>query len=82
MSREFRFFCVIWAMASCLFADDSAAAASGTFVDGRDGIKVGNPAGAALPHTGGLGTTMFYILGLLLTGLAGAGLVLSKRRAA
>ena len=37
MSREFRFFCVIWAMASCLFADDSAAAASGTFVDGRDG---------------------------------------------
>ena len=51
-------------------------------VDGEMRIKVGNPAGAALPHTGGLGTTMFYILGLLLTGLAGAGLVLRKRRAA
>jgi LPXTG-motif cell wall-anchored protein len=55
--------------------DESEPAQSANYV-------IGNEPGVALPSTGGPGTTMFYILGLLLTGLAGAGLVLRKRRAA
>ena len=49
-------------------------------VDGEMRIKVGNPAGAALPHTGGSGTALIYLLGLMLTGIAGAALVLRRRR--
>ena len=48
-------------------------------VDGEMRIKVGNPAGAALPHTGGTGTALIYLLGLMLTGIAGAALVLRRR---
>jgi len=43
-------------------------------------IKVQNSAGAELPSTGGPGTSQIYILGVLLTGLAGIGLVMRKRR--
>ncbi len=43
-------------------------------------IVVGNELGAALPHTGGLGTNLFYLAGILLTGIAGASLLLRKRR--
>ena len=39
-----------------------------------------NEPGAALPNTGGPGTTVLYLLGIMLTGLAGAGLVMRKRR--
>ena len=49
-------------------------------VDGEMRIKVGNPAGAALPHTGSSGTALIYLLGLMLTGIAGAALVLRRRR--
>ena len=42
--------------------------------------RYGNTPGAALPDTGGVGTTLFYLLGMMLTGLAGAGLVMRKRR--
>lgn len=42
--------------------------------------KVGNEPGAALPSTGGPGTVMYYLLGIMLTGLAGAGLMMRKRR--
>ena len=34
----------------------------------------------ALPNTGGPGTNMLYLLGIMLTGLAGAGLVMKRRR--
>ena len=49
-------------------------------VDGELTIVVGNEPGAALPNTGGPGTTLFYMIGLMLTALAGAGLVMKKRR--
>ena len=43
-------------------------------------FTVENIPGAALPNTGGSGTTMIYLLGIMLTGLAGAGLVMRKRK--
>ena len=43
-------------------------------------IKVQNSAGAELPSTGGSGTALIYLLGIMLTSLAGAGLVMRKRR--
>jgi len=42
--------------------------------------KVGNEPGTALPSTGGLVTSLIYFLGIILTGFAGAGLVMRKRR--
>ena len=45
-------------------------------------LKITNELGAALPHTGGSGTGMIYLFGFILTGLAGAGLVMRKRRRA
>ena len=43
-------------------------------------ITVKNTPGAALPNTGGPGTNLIYLLGFMLTGLAGVGLVMRKRR--
>ena len=45
-------------------------------------VTVVNQKGAALPSTGGTGTGtgMLYLFGIILTGLAGAGLVMKKRR--
>ena len=45
----------------------------------NDFIIPNNP-GAALPNTGGSGTNLIYLFGIMLTGLAGAGLVMRKRR--
>lgn len=42
------------------------------------GLQIGNDPGAALPSTGGPGTRLFTILGLIL--IAGAGLLLLRRR--
>ena len=59
--------------------------ASGEEVEASDMLKVdnttinvGNEPGAALPNTGGVGTTMLYIIGALL--IIGAGTVLAIRR--
>ena len=41
---------------------------------------VENEPGASLPSTGGPGTTMIYLLGLMLTAFAGAGLAMSRRK--
>jgi len=41
-------------------------------------VLVGNESGAALPHTGGMGTTLFYVLGTILA--VGCGVVLAARR--
>ena len=38
-----------------------------------------NEPGTALPNTGGPGTTVFTLLGALLTGFAGAALVMRRR---
>lgn len=43
-------------------------------------VKIKNNAGVELPSTGGHGTTQMYLLGIMLTGIAGAGLVMRKRR--
>ncbi|SDM03028.1 LPXTG-motif cell wall anchor domain-containing protein/fibro-slime domain-containing protein [Sarcina sp. DSM 11001] len=43
-------------------------------------LTIKNTLGASLPATGGPGTKLFYLLGAMLTVLAGAGLVVRKRR--
>ena len=45
-------------------------------------ITVSNQPGPELPHTGGPGTTMIYLLGLMLTAFAGAGFVMSRKKKA
>ena len=42
-------------------------------------INVGNEPGAALPNTGGSGTGLFYLSGIMLAGIAGLWLVMRKR---
>jgi LPXTG-motif cell wall-anchored protein len=44
--------------------------------------SIANNPGAALPATGGPGTTFIYILGTMLTGLAGTILALRRKRRA
>ena len=41
---------------------------------------VENEPGVALPNTGGPGTNMIYLFGVMLTGFAGVSLVMKKRR--
>ena len=43
-------------------------------------LQIKNEPGAALPSTGGPGTDLTYLLGIMLTGLAGAGLVMRRKR--
>ena len=43
-------------------------------------FSIANNPGVALPSTGGPGTRLIYILGIMLAGLAGIGLVMRKRR--
>ena len=43
-------------------------------------LTVTNNVGIELPSTGGPGTGLIYLLGLMLTGLAGTGLMLKRRR--
>lgn len=50
--------------------------------DSGNVYTVENEPGAELPHTGGSGTTMIYILGLVLTTIAAAGFVIGRRRKA
>ena len=61
------------AQAANLDSDPPTTAANATF-------RVGNTPGAALPNTGGPGTTAFYLLGIMLTAFAGTGLMMRKRR--
>ena len=49
-----------------------------TPVNALDQVEVENHQGTVLPSTGGIGTTIFYILGSLL--VIGAGVVLVTRR--
>ena len=42
-------------------------------------IRVGNEPGVALPHTGGIGTTIFYVLGSILA-IGSAVILISRRR--
>jgi fibro-slime domain-containing protein/LPXTG-motif cell wall-anchored protein len=58
--------------------------ADGKVTAGGNGLtfEIPNPPGAALPNTGGPGTNKIYLLGIMLSGIAGAGLVMRKRRRA
>ena len=55
---------------------DASLSAGGRTIE----ITVRNTPGAALPSTGGPGTGMLYLLGMLLAGIAGSGLILRKHR--
>ena len=48
--------------------------------DGGYGIFINNESGVELPHTGGPGTNLFYLLGMMLACAAGTGFVMRKRR--
>ena len=54
------------------------------WVEGQDDdtyqIRVWNNPGAELPSTGGPGTTLIYLLGIMLAGIAGTSLIIRKRR--
>ena len=43
-------------------------------------ITVKNTPGVALPSTGGRGTGLLYLFGIMLTGIAGVGFALRRRR--
>ena len=45
-------------------------------------VSIRNTTGVVLPSTGGPGTDLIYLLGIILTSLAGLGLVMRKRRGA
>ena len=50
-----------------------------TYAKAGAAFTVGNEPGVELPHTGGLGTRLYTILGILLLLLGGAGCILLKR---
>lgn len=58
-------------------AEEVPAEVEGVLVGGTVGITVENNQGATLPETGGMGTTLFYIIGGLL--VVGAGILLVVR---
>ena len=51
-----------------------------SLLDNNTTIAVKNNIGASLPSTGGPGIALLYLIGTILTSLAGAGLVVRKRR--
>ena len=56
---------------------NNGGATEGSVADGTVSIQVVNEAGTTLPETGGMGTTIFYVLGGLL--VVGAGVLLIVR---
>lgn len=62
--------------------DDTTAAANGTInaTKGTATINIANAAGSQLPSTGGMGTTLFYIIGGVLMAGAAVVLVIKKKR--
>lgn len=58
-------------------AEEAPTEVEGVLVGGTVGITVENNQGATLPETGGMGTTLFYIIGGLL--VVGAGILLVVR---
>lgn len=57
-------------------ADHPATVENNKYVSG--GVEVVNRRGAELPSTGGIGTTIFYVIGAIL--VIGAGILLVTRR--
>lgn len=50
-----------------------------TWVEGNGGVQITNKAGTELPSTGGMGTTIFYVVGSILV-LAAVVLLITKKR--
>ena len=50
-----------------------------TWADGNGGVQITNNTGAELPSTGGMGTTIFYIIGSVLVLAAIVLLIVRKR---
>ncbi len=73
---------VTFAAATAAVADNPAAPEDETVTGTNATFTVENKPGVALPNTGGPGTSMLYLLGIMLTGLACAGLVMKRRRKA
>ena len=69
-----------WTQGTHQIAKDSSR--EGDIVDHTATFNVQNTAGAELPSTGGPGTKLIYLIGLILAALSGAGLVIrrSQRR--
>ncbi len=65
-----------------LGADGQEAPTGGNVADGSVDLVVQNNAGALLPSTGGMGTTLFYIVGAALVLAAGVLLVMKRRAGA
>ena len=60
--------------------DDAIVRVHNNYKDTGDNVFVyGNTPGAALPHTGGLGTKFFYLIGTVLTVLAGVGFLVKRK---
>ena len=51
-----------------------------TYESDANDFTIPNKPGAALPNTGGRGTTMFYMIGLLLMSFACAGILMKSHR--
>lgn len=53
-----------------------------TWVEGNGGVQITNNTGTELPNTGGMGTTLFYVLGGVLVAAAAVLLITRKRMSA
>ena len=53
---------------------------SGVYTEGSGGIEVVNAKGTELPSTGGIGTTIFYVAGIVLV-LGAVAVILARRKA-
>jgi LPXTG-motif cell wall-anchored protein len=62
-----------------LYAQTSNTSNEFSVVDGVCSVNVKNSRGFALPSTGGRGISRFYILGIMLIGIAGIGLFIRRR---
>lgn len=66
-------------LATLKYSIDGGTAADGNIADGTVSFNVANNKGAELPSTGGIGTTIFYVIGGILVIGAGVLLIVRKR---
>lgn len=65
-----------------LTVSNATASFTATSADGKVSTTVVNTPGSNLPSTGGIGTTIFYVAGMILVAGAAAALVLKRRKRA